>query len=377
MYFKNHFTVKVTYRKKTYELECHVEHMLIGKKEPTWLYFCDEYGRTGTSQCFGVLRFKMEGGKRYDMLTTDGMKVTAISPKEVYTEVQTFEVVNADNLTKKEEQAVRLLQSAGNGYDQPIEVGYSGGKDSDIILHLSRRAGINIRPIYKNTTIDPPGTIKHVMENGVEVMRPEKSFFKLMEEMGMPNRFYRSCCRFLKEYKVLDRSILGVRKAESTKRAEQYEEPTECRVYGRGRKKETAEAFYPILDWSDEDVLNYIARHGIKLHPLYYSEDRTVDPKRRLGCMCCPLAYYKKRLDYFRHYPGMVRAYIRAAQKFLDTHPDTDTAGKYSDVYEWFTREAFFEKQNEWENHKTVTQFTPPIIGSFWRSISALNCMIK
>jgi phosphoadenosine phosphosulfate reductase len=360
MYFKNHFTVKVTYRKKTYELECHVEHMLIGKKEPTWLYFCDEYGRTGTSQCFGALRFKMEGDKRYDMLTTDGMKVTAISPKEVCTEVQTFEVVDADNLTKKEEQAVRLLQSAGNGYDQPIEVGYSGGKDSDIILHLSRRAGINIRPIYKNTTIDPPGTIAHVKEQGAEVMRPEKSFFKLMEEMGMPNRFQRYCCRFLKEYKVLDRSIMGVRKAESTKRAEQYEEPTECRVYGRGRKKETAEAFYPILDWSDEDVLNYIARHGIKLHPLYYSEDGTIDPKRRLGCMCCPLAYYKKRLDYFRRYPGMVRAYIRAAQKFLDTHPDTDTAGKYSDVYEWFTREAFLRSRTNGKTTRRLHNLPPP-----------------
>jgi len=110
MYFKNHFTVKVTYRKKTYELECHVEHMLIGKKEPTWLFFCGEYGRTGTSQCFGALRFKMEGGKRYDMLTTDGMRVTAISPKDVYTEVQTFEVVDADGQEKYLSQMKELCE---------------------------------------------------------------------------------------------------------------------------------------------------------------------------------------------------------------------------------------------------------------------------
>ena len=67
MYFKNHFTVKVAYRKKEYILDCHVEHMLIGKESQTWLFFCDEYGRTGTSQCFGALRFKIEGGEIKDM----------------------------------------------------------------------------------------------------------------------------------------------------------------------------------------------------------------------------------------------------------------------------------------------------------------------
>ena len=181
-----------------------------------------------------------------------------------------------------------------------------------------------------------------------------------MTEMGMPNRLQRHCCRYLKESKTHDRTIMGVRKAESTNRDLQYNEPTECRVYGRGRKKETAEAFYPILDWSDEDVVEFIVERGIKVHPLYYREDGTIDPERRLGCMCCPLAYYKKRLDYFRSYPKMVRAYCRAAQIYRENHPDVATVQKYGDVYEWFTREAFFEKQNQWEDHKRVVQFAPP-----------------
>ena len=71
-----------------------------------------------------------------------------------------------DDLQKKVDRAVRLLQAVAKGYDGEIEVGYSGGKDSDVILHLARRAGIKIRPIYHNTTIDPPGTIAHVEEVG-------------------------------------------------------------------------------------------------------------------------------------------------------------------------------------------------------------------
>ena len=164
-------------------------------------------------------------------------------------------------LQKKVDRAVKLIQSAGSD-GQVVEVAYSGGKDSDVILELTRMSGINYRAIYKNTTIDPPGTIKHVIERGVEIVRPKKSFFQLIEIGGFPNRFMRSCCSYLKEYKVLDRCIMGVRKAESVKRAAQYSEPTECRYYGS--KKEHVEAFYPILNWTDEDVVEFILEGGGK-----------------------------------------------------------------------------------------------------------------
>lgn len=264
-----------------------------------------------------------------------------------------------EELQHKVNRAVLLIQSAAYTDGSPVEVAYSGGKDSDVILELTRMAGIPYRAIYHNTTIDPPGTIKHVREQGAEIVQPDKSFFQLITEYGMPNRFQRKCCRLIKEKKTLDRCIMGVRKAESTERDKNYEEPTECRVYGKGRKKQSVEAFYPILYWTDDDVVEFITGRGIKVHPLYYREDGTIDPKRRLGCMCCPLAYYRKRLDYFRRYPGMVRAYLHAAQKFRNAHPDVDTVKKYADVYEWFTREVFFERQAYWEDHKTVTQFTP------------------
>ena len=195
------------------------------------------------------------------------------------------------------------------------------------------------------------------VRGGVEMIRPSQTFFEWMAVNGFPNRFQRSCCRILKEYKVLDRSIQGIRRSESTKRNERYKEPTECRVYGKGRKKQTAEVFYPILDWTDDDVVAFVQERGIRLHPLYYRKDGSIDPTRRLGCMCCPLAYYKKRIDYFKQYPKMVKAYCRAAQRFIDTHPDNETVRQYADVYEWFTREVFFQRQSQWKDHKAVTQF--------------------
>ena len=176
----------------------------------------------------------------------------------------------SEELQKKIDRSIKLLQSVAKGYDGEIEVAYSGGKDSDVILQLAKEAGIKYRAIYKNTTIDPPGTIKHAKDMGAEVMQPEKSFFKIVASNGFPNRFSRFCCKYLKEYKVLDKAIMGVRKAESVKRNKRYSEPTECKYYGAKTEANHVEAIYPILDWTDDDVLQFIIDRKIQLAPIYY-----------------------------------------------------------------------------------------------------------
>lgn len=253
-------------------------------------------------------------------------------------------------LSIKIDRAVKLIQSAGRD-GHVVEIAYSGGKDSDVILELARMSGINFRAIYKNTTIDPPGTIAHAKENGAEILQPKKRFFEIIAAKGAPSRFTRFCCEYLKEYKVLDRVVIGVRKAESVRRAARYSEPTECRYYGN--KKDYVQAFYPILEWSDSDIVEFIQDRQLRIHPLYYHEDGTIDPKRRLGCLCCPFMYYKNRLTEFRKYPGMAKQYIRAMQRFRDTHPNSKNVQLYSTVYEWAVREFFFDRQKDFDNWKS------------------------
>ena len=176
-----------------------------------------------------------------------------------------------ENLQKKIDRAIRLLQGVQNGYDGEIEIAYSGGKDSDVILQLAKEAGIKYRAIYKNTTIDPPGTLGHVRGMGVEILRAKTSFFQLVAQKGFPSRFSRFCCEKLKEYKVLDKSVIGVRKAESRAREERYNEPTQCRYYGAKTEKNHVELIYPILEWTDEDVRDFIIDRKLKLAPIYYN----------------------------------------------------------------------------------------------------------
>ncbi len=254
----------------------------------------------------------------------------------------------SEQLQKKIDRAVKLLQSVANGYDGEIEVAYSGGKDSDVILQLAKESGIRYRAIYRNTTIDPPGTIAHAKEMGCEILQPRKyTFRELILRKGLPSRFRRFCCSELKEYKVLDKCIMGVRKAESRARMERYNEPTQCRFYGS--KKNHVEAIYPILEWTDEDVVEFLTERNIKVHHLYYKEDGTINPKKRLGCMCCPLASKENRIAEFKAHPGMVKFYIRNLQKYLDTHPDSYAATHHENAYDCFAHDVFFNGRKDWD----------------------------
>lgn len=238
--------------------------------------------------------------------------------------------------TKKIDRAIKLIQAGAEmaaKANQPIQVAYSGGKDSDVILELTRMADVNYRAIYKNTTIDPPGTIPHVIEKGVEIMRPEKSFYELLCERGFPSRFRRFCCSVLKEYKVLDYAILGIRKEESKARKERYKEPEQCRVYKKGEK---TRLYYPILDWTLQDVAEFVTDRKIQLAPKYYDENGNIDFSRRLGCMCCPLASRKKRIQEFHQYPGMVKLYVRGGIEFCKKQ----TKNKYN-PYQMFVLDVF------------------------------------
>ena len=247
-------------------------------------------------------------------------------------------------LQRKIDGSIRLLQAIQKSHpDDTIEIAYSGGKDSDVILQLAKEAGINYRAIYKNTTIDPPGTLQHVRDMGVEVLQPKQSFFQLVEQKGMPSRVRRFCCEQLKEYKVLDVSVMGVRRAESAKRAERYKEPTQCRYYGS--KKNHVEQVYPILEWSNDDVRDFIQDRGITLAPVYYDTDGTLHIERRLGCIGCPLKSRKQRLADLQQYPSIVRAYARALGKYHQTHD----VQLFRDEYEQLVRDLFFDKQEEFD----------------------------
>lgn len=241
---------------------------------------------------------------------------------------------------KKVNRAVSLIKAAAG--DNIVEVSYSGGKDSDVILELAKMAGVKYRAIYKNTTIDPPGTIAHAMSKGAEIVRPEISFFKLIEKKGFPTRRARFCCDKLKEYKILETAIQGIRRSESTMRSKRYrsDEPVICRFYGS--KKNHVNVILPLLDWTNEDVARFVLEREIQCHPLYYDSEGAFHPERRLGCMACPMSR-KAMLRDFKEHPNLVKAWLRAGRKWWVAHPNASCRKKYKDIYELFVDDLHFD----------------------------------
>ena len=144
-------------------------------------------------------------------------------------------------LEQKVAQAKRALTLAADMsktyYGEKLVITYSGGKDSDVMLHLAvdvLEPG-DFEVINSHTGVDAPQTVKHI-----------RNVFKELEEKGIqttihiprdkdgkqismrsliiqnkypPTRIARYCCRTLKETSVPNRlCALGVRGAESTKR---------------------------------------------------------------------------------------------------------------------------------------------------------------
>lgn len=272
------------------------------------------------------------------------------------------------DLTKKVNQAIKLLRLAdakasgqastitfdGGGQavnNQQVEISYSGGKDSDVILHLAKMAGINHKAIYKATTIDPSGTIAHARANNAAVIFPEKTFFQLIQTSGFPTRRARFCCEKLKEYKVNDVAVQGIRKCESRARMERYEEPTICRIYGS--KKNHVNVFLPILEWTDEDVKEFVEQEKIQCHPLYYDEQGHFHPERRLGCMCCPLMSTKRCRAEFKANPGFVKAWIRNGKIWWENRPNTRSHEIYGTIYNLFFYNVFCNNMNDYYRKTT------------------------
>lgn len=249
-----------------------------------------------------------------------------------------------ESLQKKVHFAIKLLQSIPTD-SGPVELSYSGGKDSDVILELAKMAGINYRAIYKNTTIDPPGTIAHCKSKGVEILAPTINFFDLVKKKGVPTRRARFCCEYLKEYKVCERAIQVIRRSESVKRFKRYHEPEICRVYQQGK----ARVYLPILEWTNDDVAEFILERGIKCHPMYYDKQGNFHVERRLGCIGCPLRS-DNGLSDFTKYPKFLKRLIASAQMFIDTHPKCSSRKKFSDGYGLMFHNIFCNSYEQYVN---------------------------
>lgn len=258
--------------------------------------------------------------------------------------------------------------------DDGYYLAYSGGKDSDCIKVLAHLAGVKFEAIHNLTTVDAPETVWYVKsQSDVKIDYPELSMWQLIVKKGLPpTRIMRYCCSELKERGGQGKLVVtGVRWAESIKRSESAglvkiigkpkttqkeadEQEIDYRISNMGgmilnddndENRRFVERCFrtrktmvnPIVDWSNNDVWDFLKYYGCDSNPLYQCGFK------RIGCIGCPMAG-KHRYREFERYPKYKENYIRAFDRMLKTrernglsnHSNWNT-GK--DVFKWWMGE--------------------------------------
>lgn len=261
--------------------------------------------------------------------------------------------------------------------DRPYWLAFSGGKDSCVILELAKMSGVKFEAHYNVTSVDPPELVRFVKNVHPEVSfdiphdkngKPISMWSLIKANTMPPTQVYRYCCEKLKESSGKGTvTITGVRWDESVNRKKNQGAVT---ITGKGAEKipevqatnftstarggvvlnddndearRAVEVCFrtrktlvnPIIDWTDEDVWEFIHKYNVPYCKLYD------EGYKRLGCIGCPMANADGQRRDFERYPKYRDQYIRSFQKMVDRRNAKGIAGKLDwktgqDVFDWW-----------------------------------------
>lgn len=254
---------------------------------------------------------------------------------------------------------------------------FSGGKDSVAIKALADMAGVKYEAHYQNTSVDPPELVQFIKTfDDVQMDSPKDkdgnriTMWNLIPKKKMPpTRIVRYCCHALKETGGDGRLVItGVRWAESVKRRQNQGEVTimdgtkenlmemgfdesvlNSTPYGgvvlnmdNAESKDIVSMCYrtrkttvnPIIDWSNEDVWEFIHKYNVPYCHLYD------EGYKRLGCIGCPMSTHAA--EELERYPKYKQAYMRAFDRMLEERKQRgydDHWKTAEDVMAWWLRQ--------------------------------------
>ena len=273
-------------------------------------------------------------------------------------------------LTHKVKKSVERLQAVYDG--TPLWISTSKGKDSLVLEGIAELSGCKYEKHFTLTSVDPPELIEFAKRDKdliIDVPRyPDGTQITMwnliVKKKFPPTRRVRYCCSELKEcFGVGEKVCTGVRWAESVNRQTNQGEVTffdkkmlknineskaNYRVTKRGgivmnldndENRRMIEQCYrtskmlinPIIDWTDNDVWEFIKGEKIEYPDLY---DKGYN---RIGCIGCPMS--GKNGDELEKYPIYKQNYINAFDRMIHKNKDTTNYKSWrsgQDVYDWW-----------------------------------------
>jgi len=180
-------------------------------------------------------------------------------------------------LEKKIKKSQEIIKEAFAKYKR-VGIGFSGGSDSEVILHLTLPFKHDIPIIFVDTRYEFPETLQFIQElreswnfenfNMVRAEKDRKDEFASQYGYQTPKftiqfNDYHKIEPMMRAiaYHKLDAFIAGIRGVEHEERAQetlfsQRHNPDHVRVH-------------PLLFWQKADILAYMKKHNLKTNPMY------------------------------------------------------------------------------------------------------------
>ncbi len=119
--------------------------------------------------------------------------------------------------------------------------------------------------------------------------------------------------------------ITGVRREESTARENRQ-------FYDASHHNQKTTYCNPIVDWTTQDVWDYIKKYNLK-YPSLYDNGYT-----RIGCIMCPLQGRYGMCKDAQRFPKHYQAYLKAFAKMLQNCKERKTPEEFAEL-KWKTPE--------------------------------------
>ena len=204
-----------------------------------------------------------------------------------------------------ENESIEILRETAASFAKPVML-YSIGKDSSVLLHLARKAFYPAPIPFPLLHIDTTWKFKemisfrdevaskyglelivHTNQDGVNegvtpFTRGISEYTRIMKTVGLRQA--------LDKY-GFDGAIGGSRRDEEKSRAKERifsvreaghrwnpreQRPELWRTYNTRLRPEQSMRVFPISDWTELDVWNYISLNEIPINPLYFAKERPV-----------------------------------------------------------------------------------------------------
>jgi phosphoadenosine phosphosulfate reductase len=228
---------------------------------------------------------------------------------------------NAKHLKGLERAAISEIKDYLSRNRLPVNVSFSGGKDSLACLCLAQKTLARPEILFINTGLEFPETVEYVRELcdahklRLQEIRGESDFFEQVKSFGPPAKDFRWCCKtnklgpmtaFIKEhYPRGCVTIEGRRIYESFNRSA-------IKAVERNPYVPSQTTLAPIRDWRALEVMLYIYWNKVLPNPLYEEDFE------RIGCWLCPAALQSEFASLKESHPLLYDRWTTSLREWAD-----------------------------------------------------------